>query len=53
MSISHTINSLITGPIIYVFSQIFNILKITGDIDQQDFEVVDLHFLKSEYFSLT
>ena len=30
-----------------------NMLKIKCDINQQDFKIVDRHFAKSEYFSLT
>ena len=32
---------------------ISNMLKIKCDINQQDLKRVDLHFVKSEYFSLT
>ena len=28
--------------------QLFNMLKIKHDINQQDLEIVDLHFVKSE-----
>ena len=49
------INILTAGPIIS-FSYFFlaqqikrlNILKIKRDINQQDFKIVDLHFVKSE-----
>ena len=30
----------------------YNMLKINLDINQQDFKIVDLHFVKSEYFSI-
>ena len=38
---------------IFYLYRIFNMLKIKCDINQQDLKRVDLHFVKSEGFSLT
>ena len=34
-------------------SQILNMVKAKRDINQQNWKIVDLHFIKSELFSLT
>ena len=52
-------NPLTTGPNFILFFnwhfkyQFLKMLKIKRDINQQDFKIVDLHFVKFEYFSLT
>ena len=43
---------------VFIFYQhikyhILNMLKIKCDINQQDLKIVDLHFVKSEWFSLS
>ena len=34
----------------FKYHQLLNMLRIKRDINQEDFKIIDLHFVKSEYF---